>query len=129
MSKLIKPEDMPNIPKRWGSETIITNNSLYCGKKLFIKKDHYLSYHRHLIKDEVLMVFEGSMFFTYGTSLNDYKTIKMTPGEAFHVSPGLIHQMYAISDVLIIEFSTTHSDEDSYRTTVELVDKSIKSLL
>jgi hypothetical protein len=47
--------------------------------------------------------------------------VEMPPGYAFHVEPKTKHQMQAIEDTLIIEFSTQHFDEDSFRTTVDLI--------
>jgi quercetin dioxygenase-like cupin family protein len=39
----------------------------------------------------------------------------MWPGEAFHVPPGLRHQMVALEDSTFMEFSTHHLDSDSIR--------------
>lgn len=41
--------------------------------------------------------------------------ITLLPGDAFYIPPGRIHQPWALEDSEIIEFSTTHFDEDSYR--------------
>ena len=43
----------------------------------------------------------------------------MKPGDAFHVRPGTIHRMRAITDVLVLEASTPEVEdvvrlEDSY---------------
>ncbi len=37
------------------------------------------------------------------------------------MSPGVKHQMQAITDTVIFEFSTHHEDGDSIRTTRDLV--------
>jgi mannose-6-phosphate isomerase-like protein (cupin superfamily) len=121
MSGLIKPLDMNYVSKPWGWELWICNSEKYCGKKLFIKQGHWLSYHHHEIKDEVLFVESGCMWMTYGSDEKNFVSIKMEPGFAFHVEPGLRHQMQAIQDTLILEFSTQHFDSDSYRTTRDLV--------
>jgi quercetin dioxygenase-like cupin family protein len=39
----------------------------------------------------------------------------MKTGEAFHVYRGLRHQMEALEDSELFEFSTEHFDEDSHR--------------
>ena len=36
-------------------------------------------------------------------------------GDNFHVYRGLKHQMIALEDTELFEFSTQHFDEDSYR--------------
>lgn len=117
---LIKPLEMNYVSKPWGWELWITNNEKYCGKKLFIKQGRWLSYHHHNIKDEVLFVESGEMYFTHNED-GVMKTIHVPQGLAFHLKPGIKHQMHAIVDTVIFEFSTTHSDDDSYRTTRDLL--------
>ncbi len=121
MSGLIKPTDMTFVSKRWGWEQWIVNNELYCGKIIFIRKENWLSYHHHQIKDEVLYIQSGSAWFIWGQDEPPYQHAKMVVGEGFRVEPGLRHQIYAIEDTTVIEFSTQHFDTDSYRTTTELV--------
>lgn len=124
---IIKPADMKYVSKRWGWELWICNNSKYCGKKLFIKQGHHLSYHHHNIKDEVLYVESGKIIFTHNL-LEDVQSIEMSSGYAFHVTPGVVHQMMAIEDTILIEFSTQHFDEDSYRTTTDLINAPLVKL-
>jgi len=121
MSGLIKPKDMNFVSKRWGWELWICNGEKYCGKKLFIKQGFHLSYHSHFLKDEVLFFESGKSWFTYGKSEKDFSCVEMKPGFAFHVEPGLIHQIQAVEDTVLFEFSTQHFDSDSYRTTLDLL--------
>lgn len=119
---LISPNDMNYVPKRWGWELWITNTEKYCGKLLFIKQGRYCSFHWHEKKDEVLYVQQGKLWFTY--KLPNSEAImfkKLEVGHAFHVEPFVKHQMEAIEDTLILEFSTQHFDEDSFRETTDLV--------
>jgi len=39
----------------------------------------------------------------------------LSPGDVKEIHPGLVHQMEAIEDTVMFEFSTQHFDEDSYR--------------
>jgi hypothetical protein len=117
---LINPKDMVFVSKPWGWELWICNNEKYCGKKIFIKQGHHLSYHRHGLKDEVLFVETGKMRFIHNAD-GEPKSIEMTTGFAYHVTPGIIHQMQAIEDTVLFEFSTQHFDEDSYRITRDLI--------
>lgn len=119
MSGLVK--DMTFVEKRWGHELWICNSEKYCGKRLYINKGSWLSYHHHVLKDEVLYLESGKIFMSYGVDEINVTTIEMKPGEAFHVEPNLKHQMYAVEDAVIFEFSTQHFDSDSYRTTLDLV--------
>ena len=41
--------------------------------------------------------------------------VVLGPGDNFHVYRGLRHQMIAIEDSELFEFSTQHFDSDSYR--------------
>ena len=47
--------------------------------------------------------------------LDEAKDIILEPGDKFHIYRGLRHQMVAIEDSELFEFSTEHFDEDSYR--------------
>ena len=47
--------------------------------------------------------------------MQDAKSVTLGPGDNFHVYRGLRHQMIAIEDTELFEFSTQHFDEDSYR--------------
>lgn len=118
---LVRASYVTYVPKRWGWESWIVNNDRYCGKKIFIKKGKYCSYHWHKDKDEVLYVDSGLCGFTWGHSDDIPHSLTLTPGEGFHVRPGVIHQMYALEDTMLLEFSTKHLDEDSYRVTEDLM--------
>lgn len=137
MSGLITPKEMNFVSKRWGWELHIVNGEKYCGKKLFIKQGHHLSFHHHELKDEVLFVESGLVDFIYEKKgqfpVTDELTAaigwsevirvseRMEPGFAFHVEPGMKHQIRAVQDSLIFEFSTQHFDSDSHRTTLDLI--------
>lgn len=102
------------VPKGWGFEKWITNNEKYCGKLLFFVKGKKCSWHYHKKKDEVFYVQSGRLLVKYGT-INETKEIVLERGDSFHVKPGLIHQMTALEDTEMFEFSTQHFDEDSIR--------------
>lgn len=125
---IIRPEDMPFVSKRWGWELWPANNPKYCGKLIFIKQGHWLSYHHHSVKDEVLYVHQGQIDFTHDQH-ETTETVVLSEGYGFHVTPGIIHQMYAHKDTLLIEFSTQHLDEDSYRTTTERVHGDVRKFV
>lgn len=112
---------MNYVSKPWGWELWITNNDKYCGKLLFIKQGHRCSYHFHKVKDEVLYIQEGECEFSWADPEGEPVTEVLPPGHAFHVTVEGPHQMEAIQDTLIIEFSTQHFDEDSYRITRDKV--------
>jgi len=41
----------------------------------------------------------------------------MTAGDTAHIVPGMWHRITAVADAEVIEFSTFHMEEDSYRRT------------
>jgi mannose-6-phosphate isomerase-like protein (cupin superfamily) len=105
------------VPKGWGFEKWITNNDKYCGKLLYFVKGKKCSWHYHKIKDEVFYIQSGKLQVFYGNCDNqlDASVIVLEKGDSFHVKAGLRHQMLALEDTEMFEFSTQHFDDDSYR--------------
>jgi len=105
------------VKKGWGYEKWIINKSEYCGKLLFFNAGKKCSWHHHKIKDEVFYLQSGRMIVRYSDqdSLENAEEIMLEPGMNFYIYPGLRHQMEAIEDSELYEFSTEHFDEDSYR--------------
>ena len=103
--------------KGWGYEKWIVNKEEYCGKLLFFEKDKKCSFHYHKIKDEVFYLQSGKLIVKYsdGDNLNKSEELIMNPGDNFHVYIGLRHQMIALEDSELFEFSTQHFEDDSYR--------------
>ena len=105
------------VQKGWGYEKWIVNKKEYCGKLLFFEKGKKCSWHFHKQKDEVFYLQSGKMLVRYGEGDNPElaEEIMLMPGQNFYVYPGLRHQMEALEDCELFEFSTQHFDEDSYR--------------
>ena len=105
------------VPKGWGFEKWIVNCEEYCGKLLYFVKDKKCSWHYHVLKDEVFYVQSGKILVKYSEDddLKKAKEIELGPGDRFHIYRGLRHQMCAIEDTELFEFSTQHFDSDSYR--------------
>ena len=55
------------------------------------------------------------VYYSEGDDLTTAQQILLTPGDNFHVYRGLRHQMVALQDSELFEFSTQHFDSDSYR--------------
>ena len=104
-------------PKGWGYEKWIVNKKEYCGKLLFFREGLKCSYHYHKVKDEVFYIQSGMIYITHGYTddINEAKTEILREGDTFHVPVGLRHQMRAIRDTELFEFSTQHFEDDSYR--------------
>ena len=105
------------VPKGWGYEKWIVNCDQYCGKILHMVKGKRCSWHMHKIKDEVFYVQSGKIKIYYGWSdmLDMASVATLEKGDKFHVPTEMRHQMIALEDTGLFEFSTEHFDEDSYR--------------
>ena len=117
ISSMNKTPEMKFVKKGWGHEIWIVNKSEYCGKLLFFEKDKRCSWHHHEIKDEVFYLQSGKLLvkFSDQDDLEKAEELILDPGENFYIYPGLRHQMEAIEDLELFEFSTEHFEEDSYR--------------
>ena len=102
---------MRKVDKPWGHELIWAETQKYVGKILHIEKGFCLSLQYHNIKDETLLVQSGLLLLELG---RDYtrQTIKLKPGDSYHIPPGLIHRMSALDGpVDVIEVSTPELDD------------------
>jgi quercetin dioxygenase-like cupin family protein len=102
-----------------GFEKWLVNNEKYCGKILFFAKGRKCSWHYHKIKDETFFIQSGKILlkWSYQDDILVADEIVLEKGDTWHVKIGQRHQMIAIQDTELIEFSTQHFDEDSYRVT------------
>ena len=109
--------NIKHVDKGWGYEKWIVNKPEYCGKLLFFEKEKRCSWHYHKIKDEVFYLQSGKLLvkFSDEDNLESAQEAILSPGQNFHVYTGLRHQMIALEDSELFEFSTEHFDEDSYR--------------
>ena len=109
--------EMNFVPKGWGFEKWIVNCDEYCGKLLYFVKGKRCSWHYHKLKDEVFYIQSGNILVKYSDDddLESAEELVLTRGDNFHVYRGLRHQMIALEDTELFEFSTQHFDSDSYR--------------
>lgn len=122
---------MKHVEKGWGYEDWIHNDEKYCGKLLKFNKGKCCSVHFHKLKHETfylqsgllevrtlpLELLAGSIFDYVHPEWNGllYKTTILHPGEALTIPQLLVHQMLALEESEMFEFSTEHFDSDSYR--------------
>ncbi len=103
------------VPKGWGFEKWIVNNEEYCGKLLYFVKGKKCSWHYHKLKDETFYIQSGKILLKYSESDIPFFETILEKGDKFHIYRGLRHQMIALEDTELFEFSTQHFDEDSHR--------------
>ena len=108
---------MKIVEKGWGYEKWIVNKEEYCGKLLFLREGKRCSWHYHVLKDEVFYVQSGKILikFSEDDDIEGASEFVLNQGENFHVHRGLRHQMLALEDTELFEFSTQHFDSDSHR--------------
>lgn len=101
---------MKKVDKPWGHELIWAHTDKYVGKILHINAGHSLSRQYHLRKEETLMVQNGEMRIEIGDDKHMIVS-SMMPGSVYHITPGTIHRMIAVTDVDVIEVSTPELDD------------------
>jgi len=106
---------------------------------LYFAKGKSCSLHYHKNKDETFYIQSGKLELYYSDDLKEtlkhadnVKTavcgtpaltlydchltkVTLTKGDNFYIPPGRVHQMFALEDTELFEFSTLHEDSDSYR--------------
>lgn len=99
------------VDKPWGYELIWAHTSQYVGKLLHVKAGESLSLQYHEVKDETIFLFSGKMKFWAGPSADELEEVALGDGEAFHLKPGTVHRIEAITECDILEASTPHLDD------------------
>lgn len=97
------------IDKYWGIEDWISVTDSYAFKRLTIQKGKTLLNHYHNIKEETFYISKGNGVIT----INGIEH-HVFEGDSIHLTPKIRHQIYAISDLVILEASSPHL-EDSIR--------------
>lgn len=99
------------VAKPWGHELLWAESDLYVGKILHVNAGEALSLQYHEVKDETIHLLAGEMEFYVGPSADQLERVVLGKGESFHVSPGTVHRMVAVTDCDILEASTPHLDD------------------
>ena len=102
--------------KGWGKEEWIINCPDYCMKFLDFKAGTKGSMHFHVSKHETWYIAYGKlMLSTINTDNADKSQVILTQGDVVDIPRLNPHQVEALEDTRIIEVSTQHFEEDSYR--------------
>ena len=104
------------VEKGWGYELWIINNEKYCGKSLFFNENSKCSMHYHLKKEETWIVHSGSFILRYiNGETAEVVEVDLKDNESYTIPVGLPHQLETKTGGEIIEISTEHFENDSYR--------------
>src|SRR5918998_2909075 len=108
------------VEKPWGYELIWALTDRYAGKLLVVRAGQELSLQFHREKDESWYVLEGRAELELAAAGEKATSREVvTPGAAFHFTPGTVHRIRALEETTVLEVSTPHLHdvvrlEDSY---------------
>lgn len=118
MAKILKKSQLTQDihPKGWGYEVWIENRPEYCGKLLKFNAGKRCSMHFHLNKTETMYLQSGRIDIDCIDPETAQKyTVALHPGDSLLIPRGQMHQIHALRESELFEFSTVHEDSDSYR--------------
>jgi len=109
---------MPSIEKlapkgklrEWGQEIFIVETPHYLGKILIMKAGTKGGLQYHQEKDEAFYLLSGEAIVRTNDG-EGLKEILMYPGEGYHIPAGAIHQVEALTNCKLVEWSTAHYDD------------------
>ena len=110
------------VDKPWGHEEIWAETEHYVGKLLVVREGHRLPLQHHRFKTETIRVSSGKLLIEIDDENGILGSHVLSVGQVIHIEPGRRHRMKALSDVELIEVSTTELDdvvrhEDDYGRT------------
>lgn len=112
------PLAVEEVDKQWGRELWVANNrdEDYCAKLLYINAGHQFSYHFHHNKHETFYLLEGECQLHWiDTEVGEERMIPLEQGVPMEIPRLMPHSAEAITDCVILEVSTFHQDDDSFR--------------
>ena len=99
--------------KYWGTiETVVSEE--FAGKRIFLAKGKQSSLEFHVHKVETYFIHSGKVKVGLRTGRAENRSIVLSRGQSYDVTPGVMHMRIAIEDTCIIEASTADSDGDSH---------------
>jgi mannose-6-phosphate isomerase-like protein (cupin superfamily) len=100
------------VDKPWGHEEIFALvERKFCGKVLHVRAGHSLSLQYHREKEEVISVQSGIARIEVGDDVSALRVLELGPGDGVHLPPGRIHRVSAVTDLVLLEASTTQLDD------------------
>lgn len=102
----VEPATLKTVEKPWGREVWWALTDGYCAKVIEVKRGHALSLQYHKQKVETMLFLQGSGFMRVNSERR-----AVYPGMVVHVEPGTVHRVWASTDLLLVEVSTTELDD------------------
>jgi mannose-6-phosphate isomerase len=97
--------------RTWGSEIIFGNAANYLGKVLVMKAGTKGGLQFHVEKEETFYLLDGIALVRYDTGDGRLTATVMRQGECYHVPPGAVHQVEAVTNCVLVEASTRHFED------------------
>jgi mannose-6-phosphate isomerase-like protein (cupin superfamily) len=98
-------------PKDWGVELLVAHTPLYTGKVLYMRAGATGPLQFHERKDETFHLFSGEALVQYYDEDGTNNYVQMMPGESYHVPPGAVHRVEALTDCILFEASNAVFDD------------------
>jgi len=98
-------------PRTWGREVLIAQTPHYLGKLLYMNAGTAGGLQVHREKDETFFLFSGEAFVDTDPGTGTLQRLRMMPGESYHIPPGAVHRVEAITDCIFFEVSTPHFND------------------
>jgi mannose-6-phosphate isomerase len=100
------------VEKPWGHEEIFALvPDRFCGKVLHVKAGEALSLQYHERKEEVIAVQTGRCRMEVGEHESAMTALDLEAGDSVHLPAGVRHRVEALTDVVLLEVSTTELDD------------------
>lgn len=120
----MKKEDFKYIDKLWGEEVWLVNSDKYCGKFLLVNQGAVSSYHCHRNKTETFYTLEGC-----GLLVVEGKTYTLaTFTRPKTIYPNERHSFKGLTNMVLLEVSTPHDDNDVVRFKKSKAGKNVKCI-
>lgn len=101
-----KVESVTIIDKHWGKEYLLDITKYYAMKRLHIRAGKNISLQYHIKKHETWHIVDGC-----GIAKIDDREFSVNVGDTIKIPAGTVHQVKAITDLIIIESSTIELDD------------------
>lgn len=105
-------EEKRHVDKPWGNELIWAHTDRYVGKIITIDPGKRLSLQYHELKDESLIVLEGTLRLHLEGESGEIELHDLKPGENSRIPVGKKHRFEALTEtVRLVEVSTPEIDD------------------
>lgn len=99
------------LPRDWGEEIIFADTPHYLGKLLVMKQGTKGGLQVHEHKIETFTLVSGIALVRFDKGDGRLTAAVMRQGEVYHIPPGAVHQVEAVTSCILAEASTPHHND------------------